>query len=216
MKLYYNPLSTYCQKVMIAFNEKGIAYEPKIVDLMSAEGRASYEEINPFGKVPYFEPSEDWHVPESTSIIEYLEDKFPNTPRLIPVGGGDAARIVRFLDRMSDLYLNEPIVELQFQKSGFRSQDDAKAARARKYVGISYGYYDKRLAKQPWMCGESFTMADCAAIPALFYAQAVMPFDAHSNIAAYWQRALKRPSYMKVKSEFEPIWQGLISQRSAA
>lgn len=117
---------------------------------------------------------------------------------------------------MSDLYLNEPIVELQFQKLGLRSQDDAKAARARKYVGISYGYYDKRLANQPWMCGESFTMADCAAIPALFYAQAVMPFDAHSNIAAYWQRALKRPSYMKVKSEFEPIWQGLISQRAAA
>jgi glutathione S-transferase len=216
MKLYYNPLSTYCQKVMIAFNEKGIAYEPHVVDLMSAEGRASYEEINPFGKVPFFKPSEDWQVPESTSIIEYLEDKFPNTPRLIPAGGGDAARQVRFMDRMADLYLNEPIVELQFQKIGFRAQDNDRAARARKFVSISYGYYDKRLAKQPWLCGESFTMADCAAIPALYYAQAVMPFDAHSNIVAYWERARKRPSYAKVKAEFEPIWQGLISQRSAA
>jgi glutathione S-transferase len=41
MRLYYKPLSTYCQKVMIAFNEKGTAYEPKIAGLMSAEGCAS-------------------------------------------------------------------------------------------------------------------------------------------------------------------------------
>jgi len=216
MNLYYNPLSTYCQKVMIAFNEKGIAYEPHIVDLMSAEGRAAFEKIYPFGKVPFFKPSEDWQVPESTSIIEYLEDKFPNTPRLIPAGGGDAARQVRFMDRMADFYLNDPVAELLFQKLGFRAQDNAKAARARKHVGTMFENFEKRLAKQPWLCGESFTMADCAAIPALCYAQTVMPFDAHSNIVAYWQRALKRPSYAKVKAEFEPIWQGLITQRSAA
>jgi glutathione S-transferase len=201
---------------MIAFNEKGIAYEPKVVDLMSPEGRAAFEKIYPFGKVPFFKPSEDWQVPESTSIIEYLDDKFPNTPRLIPAGGGDAARQVRFMDRMADFYLNEPVVELQFQKLGFRSQDNDKAARARKYLSINYEYYDKRLAKQPWLCGESFTMADCAAIPPLYFAEAVMPFDAYSNIVAYWQRALKRPSYAKVKAEFEPIWERLISQRSAA
>jgi len=216
MKLYYNPLSTYCQKVMIAFNEKGVAYEPQLVDLMSAEGRAAFEKIYPIGKVPFLKPSEDWQVPESTSIIEYLEDKFPNTPRLIPAGGGDAVRLVRFLDRMADLYLNEPIVELQFQKLGFRAQDNDKAARARKHVTFSFEHYDKRLAKQPWLCGETFTMADCAAIPALYCAQTAMPFDACPNIVAYWQRALKRPSYAKVKAEVEPIWQGLISQRSAA
>lgn len=216
MKLYYNPLSTYCHKVMIAFNEKGIAYEPHVVDLMSAEGRAAFEKIYPFGKVPFFKPSEDWQVPESTSIIEYLEDKFPNTPRLIPAGGGDAARQVRFMDRMADFYLNDPIGELLFQDLGFRAKDNDKAARARKHVGTMFEYFEKRLAKQPWLCGESFTMADCAAIPALFYAQTVMPFDAHSNIVAYWQRALKRPSYAKVKAELDPNWQGMISQRSAA
>jgi len=216
MKLYYNPLSTYCQKVMIAFNEKGIAYEPQVVDLTSAEGRAAFEKIYPFGKVPFFKPSEDWQVPESTSIIEYLDDKFPNTPRLIPAGGGDAARQVRFMDRMADLYLNEPVVELQFQQLGFRAQDGDRAARARKYVSISYEYYDKRLGNQPWLCGENFSLADCASIPALYYAETVMPFDAYSNIVAYWQRALKRPSYARVKAEFEPVWQGFVSQRSAA
>ncbi len=216
MKLYYNPLSTYSQKVMIAFNEKGIAYESQLVDLMSPEGRAAYEKINPLGKIPFLKPSEDWQVPESTSIIEYLEDKFPKTPRLIPAAGGDAARQVRFMDRMSDFYLNEPIVELLMQKVGFRGQDADKAARARKHAGMSFEHFNKRLAKQPWLCGENFTMADCAAIPPLFYAQTALPFEAFPNIVAYWQRAQQRPSYAKVKAEFEPIWMGMMSQRSAA
>jgi glutathione S-transferase len=59
-------------------------------------------------------------------------------------------------------------------------------------------------------------MADCSAIPPLYYAQTVMPFDAYPNLVAYWQRALKRPSYAKVRAEFEPIWKGMMSQRPAA
>jgi glutathione S-transferase len=216
MKLYYNPLSSYSQKVMIAFNEKGLAYEPELVDLTSAEGRAAYEKINPLGKVPFLKPSADWQVPESTSIIEYLEDKFPNTPRLIPAAGGDAARQVRFMDRMADLYFNEPVVELLFQQFGFRPRDEEKVARSRKYIGMTYGHYESRLAKQSWLCGEAFSMADCAAIPVLFYAQYVMPFDTYPALSAYWQRALQRPSYVKVRAEFGPIWQGLMSKRSAA
>jgi len=212
MKLYYNPLSTYSQKAMIAFNEKGIAYEPVVVDLTSPEGRAAFQEIYPIGKVPFFKPSDDWEVPESTSIIEYLEDKFPDTPRLIRVGSDDAARQVRFMDRMADLYLNDPIVELLFQLIGFRPKDEDKAARARRYAGLSLGYLDTRLAKQPWLCGEVFTMADCAAIPALFYAQTAMPFDTHPSVVAYWQRAQQRPSYAKVKAEVEPIWNGLMAR----
>jgi glutathione S-transferase len=216
MKLYYNPLSTYSQKVLIAFNEKGLAYEPEIVNLMSPDGRAAYEKVNPICKVPFLKASGDWVVPESTTIIEYLEDKFPKTPRLIPAAGGDAARQVRFMDRMADLYFNDPIVELLFQKLGFRAQDEERAARSRKYIGISYQHFDKRLKAQTWMCGDTFSMADCAAIPALFYAQVVSPFDGHVNVLAYWRRAQQRPSYAKVKAEFEPIWNDRMAQRKAA
>ena len=214
MKLYYNPLSTYAQKAMIAFNEKGVGYEPNLVDLMSPEGRAAYEKINPLGKVPFLKPSEDWQVPESTSIIEYLEDKFPNTRRLIPADR-EAARQVRFMDRMSDLYYNDQVGELLFQHLGFRAKDEDKAARARKHIAMTYGYWDKRLASQAWMCGDAFTMADCAAIPPLFYAQVAAPFDAFPNVVAYWKRAQERPSYVKVKAEFEPIWKGMMAQRAA-
>jgi len=216
MKLYYNPLSTFSQKVMIAFNEKGIAYEPVVVNLQSPEERAAYEQIYPLGRVPFLKPSEDHQVPESTSIIEYLEDKFPETCRLIPQGGGDAARQVRFMDRMADLYFDEPVVELLFQQFGFRAKDEEKATRARKYVALTYAHWDKRLASQTWMCGDAFSMADCAAIPALFYAQTVAPFSSHPHVVTYWQRAQQRPSYAKVKAEFAPIWNGMLAQNRAA
>jgi len=216
MKLYYNPLSTYSQKVMIAFNEKGIAYTPEFVDLASPDARAAYGNVSPLGKVPFLKPSEDWQVPESTSIIEYLEDKFPDRPRLIPQGGGDAARQVRFMDRMSDLYYNDPVTELLFQHIGIRAKDDERAGRARKYVETTYSYWDTRLASQPWMCGADFSMADCAAIPAMHYAQSVAPFTTHPNVVAYWQRAQRRPSYQKVRAEFEPIWEGRQAQRKAS
>jgi glutathione S-transferase len=215
MKLYYHPLSTYSQKVMIALNEKGIDYQPQLVDLMSPEARTAYEKVYPIGKVPFLKPSEDYQVPESTSIIEYLEDKFPKTPRLIPAGG-DTPRHVRFIDRQADLYLNDPIVELLFQKLGFRPQNSEAAAKARKYLSYTYPYFDKRVANQKWLCGDAFTMADCSAIPPLFYAQTVMPFDTYPGIVAYWQRAQKRPSYAKVRAEFEPLWKGMMTQRSAA
>jgi glutathione S-transferase len=214
MKLYYIPFSTYSQKVMIAFNEKGIAYEPHIVDLQSPEARAEYERINPLGKVPFLKPSEDWQVPESTSIVEYLDDKFPDAPRLIPADR-DAARQVRFMDRMADLYYNEPVVELLVQQAGMRAKDEEKAAKARKYIALSYAHWDKRLAASVWMCGNDFSMADCAIIPALFYAQTVAPFDAFPNIVAYWKRANERASYAKVRAEFEPIWKAMTAQRAA-
>lgn len=216
MKLYYFPLSTYCQKVMIAFEEKGVTYEPEPVDFMTPEGRAAYEETYPIGKVPFLKATEDWDVPESTSIIEYLEDKFPDTPRLIRVADEETARQVRFMDRMSDLYYNDQVTELLFQHTGFRPKDEDRAARARKLVDMTYFYWDRRLAEQPWLCGEHFTMADCAAIPSMFYARTVVPFDEYQNVAAYWERAQARPSYAKVRAGFEPIWNEMVAGREVA
>jgi glutathione S-transferase len=214
MKLYFNPLSTYSQKVQIAFNEKGLDYEPHVVWLMDPASRAEYEKVNPFCKVPFFKPTEDWSVPESTSIIEYLEDKFPDTKPLIPKSGGDATRQVRFMDRMADNYLDDPVVELLFQQFGFKPANEEAAAKARKHVTLTYERLDQRLANQDWLCGE-FSMADCAAIPPLFYAQMVAPFDAYPNVQRYWERAQQRPSYAAIKAQFEPIWNGMVAQKQA-
>ena len=164
MKLYYFPLSTYSQKAMIAFNEKGISYEPIVVQLLEPAERAEFEKIYPIGKVPFLQAN-DRPVPESTSIIEYLEDEFPGTPRMIPAGNGDAPRQVRFMDRMTDLYFTEPLSELVSQQLGLRPKDDDKAARARKYIALTYAHWDQRLATRKWLCGDDFSMAIARRFP---------------------------------------------------
>ena len=211
MKLFYFPLSTYSQKALIALYEKGLAFEPELVNLASTEARAAFEAIYPIGKVPYLKyQGGTMGLPESTAIIEYLDEAHPDTPRLVPLDR-EAARQVRFSDRMCDLYVNEPVAELLFQKIGWRQVDDEKAARARKHLTAAFANMEQRLAQQDWLCG-AFSMADCAAIPPLFYAQFVFPFADRPALMRYWQRAQQRPSYAKVMAEFVPLWE----QRMAA
>ena len=50
MKLYYNPISTYSQKTLLAFYEKGLEFEPTIVALMDPEAREAYREVYPLGE----------------------------------------------------------------------------------------------------------------------------------------------------------------------
>jgi glutathione S-transferase len=214
MKLYYNPLSTYSQKALIAFYEKKVAFEPALVDLMSPEGRAAYTKVYPLSKIPMLKPTEDYMIPESTIIIEYLEGHYSTGTRLIPEGV-DAARKVRFMDRMSDLYLADPSRTLMFEKSGFRKHSEAELSDADRFLHLSYEHFDKILANQEWLCGD-FSMADCATIPSLFYNQNSAPFRDYHHLTAYFERAKKRPSYVKVMAEFVPIWEAILSQRKSA
>jgi glutathione S-transferase len=216
MDLYYAAVSTYSQKVLIALYEKSIPFERRLVNLMDPAARAAYEAIYPIGKVPLLKPSADYMVPESTIIIEYLEGHFPSGTKLIPEGV-DAARQARFIDRTSDLYLNEASLTLLFAGMKAEAQRDEQAmAKARKHLEATYRYYDERLAKQTWMCGEAFTMADCSTIPPLFYAQMVHPFAAHKNLVAYHERAKQRASYKKVLDELLPAWDAVTKAMASA
>jgi glutathione S-transferase len=210
MKLFYNPLSSYSQKALIALYEKEVAFEPVLVNLMTQEGRDDYEKVYPIGKVPLLKPTDDHMIPESTIIIEYLEGIETTGTRLIPEGV-DAARRVRFMDRMCDLYLNDPTITLLFAKFGFRKYSEDDLATARKHLRISFEGLDKRLAGQDWLCGE-FSMADCAAIPPLFYCQAAASFADYPNLVRYFERARQRPSYARVMAEFVPIWEGMLAK----
>ena len=212
MELYYNVLSTYSQKVLLALYEKNVAFDKKVVQLMDPAGRAAYEAVYPIGKIPLLKPKADHMVPESTIIIEYLEGHHPGGTKLIP-DGIDAARQARFMDRMSDFYLNDPVANLFF--SGIKPEDkrDQDAiAKWKKHLTITYRHLNERLAKQPFMCGDAFTLADCATIPPLFYAQFLFAYAEHANVVAYYERAKQRASYKKVLEELLPAWEAMQKQ----
>ena len=79
IKLHYNPLSTFSRRVLIALAEKQIPHELVVVDMAARQHRQQpYLSLNPYGRVPTLE--EDGFVLfESTAILNYLADKFPES-----------------------------------------------------------------------------------------------------------------------------------------
>jgi glutathione S-transferase len=64
---------------------------------------------------------------------------------------------------------------------------------------------DGEMATRRWAAGDAFSMADCAAAPALFYANMVAPFgDTHGNAARYLARLMERPSFARAVKEAQP------------
>lgn len=212
MKLYYNPLSTYSQKALIALHEKNVSFTPEIVSLRDTAARATLEKIYPLGKVPLLMLDDGHMIPESTIIIEYLEGHNSGGTRLIP-DGTDAARQVRFHDRMSDLYFNEPARMIMLSQMKFLEALPSQIDTARRQLSISCGHLDNMLGSSTWLCGDAFTMADCATIPPLFYLNLIAPFSDYPNLTRYWEQAQQRESYRKVQAEFLPIWQAMQAQR---
>ena len=121
MKLYVNPLSTYSHKAMIACHEAGVDVELEVINLMDEAAKKAYREIYPIGKVPCLIADDGHMIPESTIIIEYLNQE--HGANLIPADP-TAARQTRFRDRMLDNYLSDAIGTLFFQNMRPEDQRD--------------------------------------------------------------------------------------------
>jgi glutathione S-transferase len=204
LKLYFHPLSSFCHKVLIALYENDTAFEPRSVDLFGEIDE--YRKIWPLGKIPVLrDEAKDRTIPETSIIIEYLAQHFPGRTRLFPADR-DLCRQMRLRDRFFDLYVNVPmqkIVTDRLRPDG--KKDPYGVEEARTLLKTSLGMIDLDMASNRWAMGDDFTMADCAAAPALFYADMVQPFgDAHKNAAAYLDRLKQRPSYARVLKEAEP------------
>ncbi len=204
MELYFSYLSTYSQKVLLGFYEKGIPFNGHHIDLGDPEVHDKYRELYPFGKVPLLICDDARMIPESSIILEYLDTTFPNSLTLIPAEA-EAARRVRFLDRMCDLYLNDPVVSLIFESWKPEPERNMEMmVKASEKIGIMYRLLNDQLLDQPLLGGETFCLADCAAIPSLFYAKSFAPFGDFEALSRYWGEISKRPAYMRLKQEAEP------------
>jgi glutathione S-transferase len=214
MKFYYHPISSYCQKVLVAMLEKSIEFEPHTVALMDPEKRAEFRDVYPMGKVPLLVIDDDYFIPESSIIIEYLDEIAE--PKLI-FGDAGQRRKIRFKDRMFDLYLNDSVSTLLFQSMKPESERDQERIDTSKFrIETMYGFMEQELGEQSYANGEEFSMSDCAATPALFYAQRAAPFDGYENISAYWDRLAARPSIQRVISEAEPHVTAFMKASAAA
>jgi len=213
LRLYYHPLSSFCWKALVALFENDTPFEPHIVDLGDAESSAAFKKIWPIGKFPVLrDETKDLTIPESSIIIEYLDEHYPGPTKLVP-GNADLARDVRLRDRFYDLHVHihmQAIVGDRLRPPG--NKDPYGVAQARSRLATALGMIEEDMAAKTWAMGDAFSMADCAAAPALYYTNKVLPFtDSHKNTAAYFNRLMKRPSFARTVREAEP-YQNLFPQ----
>jgi glutathione S-transferase len=201
MKLYFHPLSTYSQKTLIALYEKGADFTPEIVDMFDPSKRADYLKVYNFGKIPLLIDG-DRFIPESSIIIEYVDQK--GGAPLIPVDR-EHGRKARFHDRMADNFLTNPTATIFFETQKPATEDRTAAiAAARATLDITFKNLDGQLAKNTWLSGDTFTIADCAAAPALAYLRRLHPYTSYANLTAYFNRLAERASVRRVFDEAAP------------
>jgi glutathione S-transferase len=203
--LYQHPFASYCQKVLIALYELDLPFDSHLIE--GEEGRAELARLWPMAGMPVLRDDDaGLTLPESTTIIEYL-DGLVGGPALIPGDAGEALQ-ARLWDRFGDQHLATPMQNIAGDTLRPVGRDDPEGvAEAKRSLDTAYGVLDDRLSERPWAGGTSFTLADCAIFPTLFYLRAVHRWDtgAQANINRYYRELLARPSIARVVEEARPF-----------
>lgn len=207
LTLYFHPLSSYCQKVLIALDELGIDADKRLLNLGDPAERAAFLALWPSGKIPLL-TDQGRPVPETSIMIEHLQRHHAAAGRRLIPADEDQALQVRLWDRLFDNYVMTPMQAFTADLLRDESDRDPIAvALARQGLLWAYAMVDQQLQGRHWVVGDAFSLADCAAAPALFYAQTYVPIaPAHERLLAYVERLLQRPSVARTLAEARPYF----------
>lgn len=208
LRLHYHPFSSYCQKALIALYERDVAFERVVVNLSDPDERAALAALWPVAKFPVLEDSDAGRVvPEASLIVEYLDQARPGPPPLVPADA-EAALPVRLWDRFFDNEVMTPMqkaVTDNFRPAEARDRFGVEEAKTR--MARSWDILEAHLAGHggDWAAGDAFSLADCAAAPAMVYANAASPFAGRRHVEAYFERLVARPSFARCLDEARPF-----------
>lgn len=207
LTLYYHPLSSFCWKALIALYEGDIRFEPRQVNLADPADKAVFEAVWPLAKFPVLrDHARGKTIPESSIIIDYLARTQPSAASLVP-SNSDQAMQTRLLDRLIDSYIHVPFQQIVAERMRPHGHADPFGVeKARGQIRSGYELIAPIIAG-PWALGEAFTMADCAALPALFYADYAVSLADWPKLAAYLSQLKTRPSVTRVLAEATPFFQ---------
>ena len=202
--LYAHPFSSYCQKVLVALYENDTPFEWR---LLSQDNPPALEEFAtrwPLKRFPVLVDAGRTIV-EASIIIEHLGLHHPGQVRLLPDDAATALE-VRGMDRFFDNYVSTPQQKIVLDSLRPQAERDARGvADARVMLDTAYAWLDQVMADREWATGDDFSLADCGAAPFLFYADWTHRIDASfTNVIAYRQRLLARPSFARAVDEARP------------
>ena len=191
LTLYEHPFALYCQKVLVALNELGVAYD--VLEEQRDFDRAELAEVWPPASIPVLRDG-DQVVGETSIIIEHVAGA-----RLVP------SLEARKWDRVCDQYVSDAVQAIVFDTFEKRS-DERAVTQARGRLDMVYGMLETQLTQHEFLAGNTFTIADCAAAPGLFYALAIHPWDEnrYPRLTRYYRALAHRPSFAKVIADAQP------------
>jgi glutathione S-transferase len=203
LQFFGHPFSSYTQKVLIALWADETPFEYRMLDEEHPDNFEELRRHSPYGLFPLLIDN-GRPVFESTTIIEHLYAHHRGSNPWIPEG--ENGRRARFLDRFFDLY-----VMGNMQKSGLDilrpegCRDPYGANKARQDLHTAYDWLEQNLDPGPWAIGETFTLADCAAAPSLFYADWLEEIGpGRPRLAGYRARLLAHPIVARAVDEGRP------------
>ena len=201
LTLYAHPFAAYCWKVLIALYENATPFAYRVIE--DAAGWDELEALWPIKKFPLLRDG-DATIVESSIIVEYLMQHHCADAPMIPASP-HAALQVRFMDRFFDSYVMTPMQTLVADRMRTQPERDAKGVAAgRQMLDVAYAWLEERVTPESWLCG-GFSLAECSAAPALFYADWVHPIgDRFPRVRAFRRRLLSRPSVARVVDEARP------------
>lgn len=200
--LHEHPFALYCWKALIALYERGVAFEARMED-----DRSEITALWPPASIPLLVDG-GFVVPESSTIVEYL-DSHGDAPPLVPADAQLALQ-ARIWDRVVDGYVATPVQTIVGDaRRPVAAGDPLGVDQAHSALDLAYATLERQLAgrgSSSWLAGHVFTLADCAAAPALHYADVVHELDRsmHPALGAYYDRLSARPSVARVIREARP------------
>jgi glutathione S-transferase len=206
LKLYGHPFSSYTWKALIALYSDDTPFEFKIVDGDHPENVAVVQAAGPQGKFPVLADGDNL-IFEATSIIEYLAKKDAKNEFLVP-RDPDAAIGMRMLDRVFDNYVMNvmQIVVNEYLRDA-ENPDQVRCQEARDQLDRTYAWLEGWLEWYPPM--EDISLIECAAAPALFYADWVHPIDEATfpRLKTWRAHLLSLPAIARCVEEARPYRQ---------
>lgn len=204
MKLYYHPVSPYSRKARVAVLHRGDGVEAHVLDLRAGElGSEAFLALSPFGKMPVL-VTDEGPIIESTSIVEYLEDRGPRV--LLPRG---AERLARHWDRIGDLYLMDAQSTIWFRPTS------PEAPEARATAHRAWGLLARQLEGKDFVAGRHFTMGDLSGAIASDYLVRLGE-EPPAPVRAWMERCFAVPAMAAGLEEALPMVNAMLARRAQA
>jgi glutathione S-transferase len=205
LQVYGHPFASFYWKVLIALYERDVPFELRMVDGDHPDNLEAVRRHAPTGQFPVLVDGTRVVI-ESAAIIEYLDLHHGSAPPMVPADPR-AAIEAREMDGVFDDYVMAPLTRMVFnvlREEGRR--DPHLDAEMQSILDRAYAWLDRRLSGRTWAANDTFGIADCAAAPALHYANWGHPIPA-SLVAlhGYRRRLLARPSIARVVEEARPF-----------